>query len=89
MILKLDDAGLRAALITQVLDIFPKFEVDVVDDKVTLLDDTKVLISFTGDEQARAAMVSGFLAGIVKGFHIAVGPMTDPDNLALGKLSDN
>jgi len=89
MNLKLDDAGMRAALISQVLDIFPKFEVDVIDDKVILRDDTTLLISFVGDEQARSAMVSGFLAGIVKGFHIAVDPMTDPDDLASGKRNDN
>lgn len=77
MKLVLDDAGMRAALIAQVLDIFPKLDVQIDGDKIRILDDDKLLIGFTGDEKVREAMVSGFLAGIVKGFGIAMQAVPD------------
>ena len=68
----LDDAGMRAALISQVLDIFPKMDVELKENTVRILDDDKLLIGFTGEDKVREALVSGFLAGIVKGFGIAM-----------------
>ena len=74
---KLDDDGMRKALISQVLDIFPNMDVEVVGNSIKLMDGDKLLIGFNGFDEARNALVSGFLAGIVKGFGIAMQAIPD------------
>lgn len=73
----LDDAGMRHKLLEQVNDIFPSMRVEEDGDTVRIMNDKSLLIGFTGTEEARKALGSGFLAGLVKGFNVAMLAIPD------------